>query len=85
MLNQQRIGNEYSIVNQQRSLTMEYPLLIYTFSNRISAMDNLLLNKLATDNLLLKIKIYYLHLKLFVVNFVTEFYQQQILILFTLD
>jgi hypothetical protein len=54
MLNQQRIGNKISIVNQQRSLTIEYPLLIYTFSNRISAMDNLLLKKLATDNLLLK-------------------------------
>ena len=32
----------------------QYPLLIYTISNRISAMDNLLLNKSAIDNLLLK-------------------------------
>ena len=33
---------------------MEYPLLIYTFINQISATNNLLLNKSATDNPLLK-------------------------------
>jgi hypothetical protein len=33
-----------SAADQQWWLAMEYPLLIYTLSNRISATDNLLLN-----------------------------------------
>jgi hypothetical protein len=68
------ISNGYSVADQQRSLAMEYPLLIYIFNNRISATDDLLLNKSTTDKPLLKISIYYLHLKLSVTNSVIEFY-----------
>jgi hypothetical protein len=47
MLNQQRISNKISVVNQQRKFrcwsATEYLLLIYIFSNWISATDNPLL------------------------------------------
>ena len=59
---QQRISNKVcianqqcnSIANQQWSLAMKYPLLIYIFNNRILATDNLLLSKSSIDNPLLK-------------------------------